>query len=287
VRCIHNRRRFPLRRAFPGAPDTPFSRERIHRTLEHARSRLAIGADARERKTALSLAILEDWLAEFYLEAPMPAIRDAATGEPMLLITDHYEVRDAAALERALAACADVKGNAQDGWGRLQSTGAGGFERHSLAINRGRYAERIEVFYRTQGLADAGRPWFEAVAGDAVRHLSREIVDPTSRAALDGALPNNDGAETNEEALDPAQMTELMAQVLHDTYARWSDEPIPALDGKTPRQALATPAGEERVRGLIRLYEHAEADQARRQRREPVSYDFLWQQIGLPRDASR
>jgi hypothetical protein len=80
-------------------------------------------------------------------------------------------------------------------------------------------------------------------------------------------------------------MTEVMTQVLHRTYARWSDEPTPALEGRTPRQALATAAGEERVRGLIRMYEHAETEQARRDRRAAVSYDFLWKQIGLARGA--
>src|SRR3954453_2602614 len=38
-------------------------------------------------------------------------------------------------------------------------------------------------------------------------------------------------------------------------YAHWADEPIQALDGKTPRQAIKTPAGLERVKGLLRRYE--------------------------------
>jgi hypothetical protein len=267
----------------------PFERARAAGALESAKRSISFANVEEDRKIALSTSIFESWLAQFFTEPSMPVVMDASTGEPMLLVTDHYEVRDAAVLERALAACPDVQGNAAEGWVRVQPQGeeppGGDFVRHALRINPGKTAGRIEVFYRTQGLADAGRPWFEGVAGEAVRHLSREITDPTSRAALDAAVPHNEGGAARQPDLTPEQMTEVMTQVLHRTYARWSDEPTPALEGRTPRQALATAAGEERVRGLIRMYEHAETEQARRDRRAAVSYDFLWKQIGLARGA--
>ena len=67
------------------------------------------------------------------------------------------------------------------------------------------------------------------------------------------------------------------------TYANWCDESIPALDNKTPRQAIQSAAGMERVKGLLRSYEFSEKEQARQQGRTEVSFDFLWAAIGLSR----
>lgn len=49
-----------------------------------------------------------------------------------------------------------------------------------------------------------------------------------------------------------------------------------ALSEKTPRQAIKTPAGLERVKGLLRSYEAGEKQQAAEQVRREVSYEFLW-----------
>jgi hypothetical protein len=67
------------------------------------------------------------------------------------------------------------------------------------------------------------------------------------------------------------------------SYANWADEPIPALGGKTPRQAIESPGGLERVKGLLRSYEDGEAEMARSQGRRSISYQFLWDALGISR----
>lgn len=99
------------------------------------------------------LAIARSWLAQWFDPLPIPELRDAASGEPLLLVTDHYRVLDADALHAALAAQHDVSGDAKDGWHRDSDAG-GGPVRSLAAINPGRAADRIEVFYRAQKLAD-------------------------------------------------------------------------------------------------------------------------------------
>ena len=91
------------------------------------------------------------------------------------------------------------------------------------------------------------------------------------------------GRPSSASKLDAATMTQLMSEAIHREYADWADEPIPALDQKTPRQAIKTSAGLERVKGLLRSYEANEAAQARQQGRTEISYDFLWQALGLTR----
>lgn len=229
--------------------------------------------------------IARAWMAQWFEPAPLPQIRDAATGDPMLLVTDHYRVHDAVALAAALAAQPDVSGDARQGWHR-ETRGGDAQLRSLVAINPGREADRIEVFCRTKRLADEGRAWFEALAGSAVRHLTREITDPAgSLARADGAgdvdAPTSAASPTS--ALPPEVLAQALEHVIRRHYARWCDEAIPALGGLTPRQAIVTPAGLERVKGLLREYEDGEQRQSAAQGRPAVSYQFLWDALGISR----
>lgn len=68
----------------------------------------------------LGLTIISGWLRQYLAPPPIPALMDAHSGEPIRLITDHYEVRDWTALEQALANSQEVQGDKKDGWVRLR-----------------------------------------------------------------------------------------------------------------------------------------------------------------------
>jgi len=256
----------------------PFARLREESVLAQVRSALGAGFHPENNQGLAELALASRWLAQWFEPTPIPEMRDAASGDALLLVTDHYCVLDAAALAAQLAAQPDVTGAAGHGWHRESNTG-GGMVRSLAAINPGKAADRIEVFYRTQKLADEGRAWFEALAGACIQHLTREVTDPRSAAALAGATRKVDPTPT----LDPQELAALMEQVMHKHYATWADEPIPLLGNQTPRQAIATPAGLERVKGLLREYEAGEAASAHRDGRREVSFQFLWDALAILR----
>ena len=52
---------------------------------------------------------------------------------------------------------------------------------------------------------------------------------------------------------------------------------------RTPRQAIQSASGLERVKGLLRSHEDGEARQAAQQGRREISYQFLWNPLGLRR----
>jgi len=255
-----------------------FAKLREPAVMEAVEAALQAPFHADNVRLLAELAIARQWLAQWTEPMPMPELRDAASGEAVLLVTDHYRVADAAALAAALASQPDVTGDAEAGWHRNVDAG-GDMTRSLAAINPGRAADRIEVFYRTQRMADEGRAWFEALAGASVQHLTREMTDPRSAAALAGAARR---PEPTPE-LDPETLTAVMEQVMKRSYAHWADEPIPVLGNQTPRQAIGTSAGLERVKGLLREYEAGEADMARRDGRSEVSFRFLWEELGIER----
>jgi hypothetical protein len=229
----------------------------------------------------LSEIIRRNWIAQYARPLPLPTVIDSHSGDPILLITDHYRVKSRDALAAVLATQPDIEGDSAAGWARLIDC-ADGQTRQTLAINPGKSAEKIEVFYKTQNYADQGRPWFEALAGASVEFAGRVLSDP-KRVMQNMATGKAAPPATAAPDLPPEVLAEAIEKVLRRSYANWSDEPIQALGGKTPRQAIKTPAGLERVKGLLRSYEEGEKDQAVQQGRREISYDFLWESIGLGR----
>ncbi|MBE0624454.1 MAG: DUF1186 domain-containing protein [Burkholderiales bacterium] len=229
----------------------------------------------------LSAVIRHCWIAQYAKPLPLPTVIDSHSGDPILLITDHYRVKDWDGLAAALKTQSDVEGERASGWARRFEC-ADGQTRQSVSINLGKSEDRIELFYKTQNYADQGRPWFEALAGKSVEFAGRVLSDP--RNAMKNPPTGKTGSSvTTVPNLPPEVLAVAIEQALHRSYANWSDEPIPALGGKTPRQALATAAGRERVRGLLRSYEAGEKAQAAQQGRREISYAFLWEALGLDR----
>lgn len=241
------------------------------------------------QRDLFELVIARAWLDQWFAPAPLPQIQDASTGDPLLLVTDHYRVLDAAALADSLASQPDVEGDARHGWNRLVK-GDDGAQRSLSTISPGRSTGRVELFHRTQRLADDGRAWFEGMAGGAAQHLSREITDPAGHLARAGGSQggNNSGRTPRPSSagtadLPPEVIAQAIEQAIRRHYANWVDEIIPALGGRTPRQAITTPAGLERVKGLLREYEEGERQQSAAQGRPAVSYQFLWDALEIMR----
>lgn len=256
-----------------------FSRFVIPDVIAHMREAMA-QFDKRQEVLSglLSTIIRRKWLEQYFVPMPMPTMMDSYTGEPMLLITDHYRVKDWKVLTQSLSDQSDVQGDRESGWDRFIDCDDGQ-TRAAATINIEKSANKITLFYKTQNYADKGRSWFEAVADDAVQFVSREISDPK------GMMANMPRQEAKPQAFEPDLPPEVLADIIEKTitrmYVNWADEPIQALAGKTPRQAIKTPAGLERVKGLLRSYEAGEKQQALEQGRREVSYEFLWRELEI------
>jgi hypothetical protein len=236
-----------------------------------------------EHARYISRTIRQKWTDQYLKPTPWPTVMDAHSGEPILLITDHYRVEDWLALSHSLSAQQDVEGDRKTGW--LRFIDCNDDERRTIAaINIETKSDRISIFYKTQTYAVNGKSWFEKIAENAVTFVTREISD------LKGMMSRRDKncamsppSPTPVSEFSPEVAEQIIEQTLHRMYKNWAVEAIPALGGKTPLQAMKTPTGLERVKGLIRSYEAAETAQAAEQNRRRVSFDFLWQPIGILR----
>jgi len=54
-------------------------------------------------------------------------------------------------------------------------------------------------------------------------------------------------------------MQQVVREMKERHYADWADQPVPALDGRTPREAMRTRSGREQVDALLKHVEYGEA----------------------------
>jgi hypothetical protein len=118
----------------------------------------------------------------------------------------------------------------------------------------------------------------EAPLSGLVTLEKESIRDPMEEIAA-GRVPKRE----REPALPPEVKERLTRELLEEHYRSWPDEPLPALDGRTAREAVRTPEGRRRVADLLRGMENTAA---RAERSGQVGYApaWLWEELGLDRD---
>lgn len=108
--------------------------------------------------------------------------------------------------------------------------------------------------------AQDGRRLIEAALGDDVEYLRTEAGmlddDPSDFDDAFNGDDIDDAVEYDDEEMDEDEVASLdareaMATMLRNHYARWPDIPLPALQGKTPLEAVADPIGRAKVAVLV------------------------------------
>ena len=119
--------------------------------------------------------------------------------------------------------------------------------------------------------ADTQKRWFNGVVVDAVSYLTRESSDPLSALGQDNKL------HASQEMPEGIQQ-KITHEYKQKHSAIWADEPLPALGGKTPREAVRSAAGKKQVIKMLKDFEHGEAANS-----IPFDFSFLWNELGLKR----
>jgi hypothetical protein len=116
---------------------------------------------------------------------------------------------------------------------------------------------RLETQSRTR--LQVGRGLLEAHAGRLLQHdADTEMsLDQFKERMMSGSLPER------EERIPTEREREIILQMKAQHYATWPDKPLPALAGKTARQAVKTKSGRKAVIDLIREMERSEAREAK------------------------
>jgi hypothetical protein len=239
--------------------------------------------------------------------ASLPRLRNT-DDEPFVLTQDRFEIARGArdAVEAALDTLPDVEAeSAHTGRGEpgnVAKAGAGRDEARSgpgvgsrvwyflgdAGRDRGRTllgrawisSDTLRVETNSRERADRLRARIEAACGAHLRHRAREHSDPLSSRGLlaDG---RSESAPRTNDPIEPALSPEQREQVLEYKrryYEGWLDESIPALGGRTPREAARTKRGRTALERLLREMEHTEQHVSRD---DPFDFDIVRRALGI------
>ncbi|MGH7321089.1 MAG: YecA family protein [Candidatus Rokuibacteriota bacterium] len=196
-----------------------------------------------------------------------------AEGDDVVLARVIFDVRDEAAVAAALAAHPELE--RQDDGSHLWLEPGEEFRRGLGTVVRA--GPRLVFEAISQPRAERGRRFLEGLAGEAAQF--RAIEYESVERAIERTKPRPDPEP-------PDIPPEVEAQVVGEFYERhyrgWLDAPLPALSGRTPRQAASHRTGRPR---LIALLKEMEVMSARQRRAGRPAYDFgwMWAELGLER----
>lgn len=194
------------------------------------------------------LGALWGWVLQ-RAKGPGPRMQNT-DGDPLRLQVATFEVADWNLLQRALAARADVEGD-DDGeswtWVRRDG-GPGGAGGNTILGELERVADELLVHVNSEARLAAVRDWVEAVGGVTfVRAREEAMPDDVLGAGGRRSLAAREIEPSGEELAHFQEMFE-------NRCMQWLDEEIPALGGRTPREAVRDAEGRKAVLRLIRSW---------------------------------
>jgi hypothetical protein len=247
------------------------------------------------------------WLAQTLdrLQAPLPDLVNY-DGEPIVYTETHWPLAadadvvaqrlDGAAAQRILrgdpeelhwnwqgektlsggprSAVADQNPSAADEVPDLMSLGSVAIEEGSLVLRT-----------NSEARAARGRALLEGMLAGLLGEATVDRHDVVAEAWA-GRKREADEAEMQAPEIPLDVKARLLADFKERHYRKWIDTTLPALDGKTPRQAAQTEADRAK---LVRLLKDVENHELRSTRAEQVpAYDlsWLWRELGLQADAA-
>jgi hypothetical protein len=129
---------------------------------------------------------------------------------------------------------------------------------------------RLECSSRSRH--ECGKRLLQSNAGGFLHHLGDSIETWAPRRKASG--------KPMPQKLESGVPMEIIEEFKARHYSTWPDHPLPALDGKTPRDAVKTEAGRRAVFDLIRLMENGE-EHGRKRGEAAFDFSILRNALGL------
>lgn len=128
---------------------------------------------------------------------------------------------------------------------------------------------------------ERGKESLMALLHDLVGPPLTKAQTPEQLMAEQEPVRQTAGGERAADAIDPEIAAEVIGDYLDQHYRRCLDEPIPALDGKTPRQRSRSKQGREQVVEWLKYLENHELRRAAEAGAAPYDFSWMWEELRL------
>ncbi len=124
--------------------------------------------------------------------------------------------------------------------------------------------------------------------GDLVNPQLTRLQSPEQLLAEEEmTLDSSPGSDPAGANLDPDELSEILSDYLDQHYRKTLDEPIPALDNKTPRQCIKTKNGKKKVIAWLKYLENQEYRRASQSGSERYDFSWMWNELGLDKSTEK
>ena len=139
--------------------------------------------------------------------------------------------------------------------------------------------DKLTLEVNSASRLNLGKKLLQEACGSMLTHRLDSLIDLDAVMREVTQSPHARQGKKQETGIDPAVEAEIVGQMMQEYYTRWMDEPVPALNGKTPRQTAKTAAGREKVRQLLQSIEY---DTTRMLNdRAPLDFNIIRHELGL------
>jgi len=135
--------------------------------------------------------------------------------------------------------------------------------------------KRLELRCLSKERLDQGKKRLFEILGDDIQHRIDTYEDLVKKA-----MESSREAPSIEEDEMPEKFYPLFSKTMGELVTKWIDEKIPALDGRTPREAVKTSEGREKVEELLKDWENME-ERKRKDGELYIDINILRQMLNL------
>ena len=137
--------------------------------------------------------------------------------------------------------------------------------------------KKLEANVNSAERATKLRGRLKEMLGDMVSTpiMVRQTVEQAMAEHIGKPAPNE------HEDLPPDVENQMIKEFLDRHYREALDEPIPMLDGKSPRAAVKTAKGKKKVVAWLKVLETGEAKMRQSKEVEPYDFSWMWKELGV------
>jgi hypothetical protein len=135
--------------------------------------------------------------------------------------------------------------------------------------------KKLELWCLSKERLDYGKKRLHEILGDHIQHRIDTYEDLVKKAMES----SRETASVAEYGM-PEEFLPAFEKTMEEFMTKWVDERIPALDGKTPKEAVKTPGGREKVEELLKDWENTE-ERKRKEGGHYIDINILRQMLNL------
>ena len=257
-----------------------------------------IGTAITDTLATLPSAFTTCWLAGQVgvADAPLPDLVNSE-GDPIIFAETRFASREGAAAQiiARLDALKDFHRVDDDppSWdwrGKIDTRrdmGGTGLMLQSRSAETGEHVfgsltlEEDALSFTTNSLArkERGNEILKAALGELIGTGLTSLTNVQD--ALNRAREKTSTKTDADDEVPSEVAADVLRQFYDQHYREWIGMPLPALDGRSPKEAVRTKRGEDEVVALLKSIENMDARRCRASGEPPYDFGWLWKELGI------